>query len=405
VWVPDERFSCQSCGRCCTRWTITVDESKVAQLRKQDWGEADPFVARRGGEGADAFATRMVNGRCFFLDDDNRCRIHGKLGYDAKPDGCKAFPLHVGKVAGESYLRLSFWCPAVLKGEGKRLGEQQKWIKATLKTAGDVERKVPLQLVPELELSERELSSVEAAILELWKSGEGSGATKGDELSIADRLAAGAALIGRLGAAARKGGKAALAPALREAAAAKPAELAVEGRTGGSKARARAVLSLFLGQDRRPGALSGVGHFFGVRLFNVGLGRLRSHLLGGARASRGALARVRFDPAPASRTLLLRYLEHKLRARRTLAGELTLQSGYALLVAAYATVELLARLRAAAAGREACGEEDIANAVQTADLLVVEHSTLYQGSLVGMLTERVLAGEDTAASLLSLWAR
>ena len=34
MWVPDERFTCQSCGRCCTRWTITVDAAKVAQLQE-----------------------------------------------------------------------------------------------------------------------------------------------------------------------------------------------------------------------------------------------------------------------------------------------------------------------------------------------------------------------------------
>ena len=398
MWVPDERFTCQSCGRCCTRWTITVDEARVEQLRKHEWGDGDPFQARRGGTG-DAFSIRMVRGRCFFLDDDNRCRIHVRLGYEAKPEGCKAFPLHVGKVGGETYLRLSFSCPAVLAGEGKRLSDQQRWIRSTLKSAGDVERKVPLQLDAEVEISGRELDSIEAALLRLLEG------KPGEELPVAARLAAGSGLIERLRASVRAKGKAGLAQALSEAVAAGVAALAEEGRRTGGAARGRAILSLFLNQDRRPGALAGLGHFFGVRLWSSGLGRLRSQLLGGVKASRSALQAVRFDPPSPSRALLIRYLTHKLRARRQLHGELTLQSGFALLCAAYAVIELLARLRASAAGRSDCTEEDVAAAVQAADLLVVEHSTLYQGSVVGVLTERVLAGDDTVGSLLGLWRR
>jgi hypothetical protein len=36
IKVPQSRFSCQSCGRCCTMWTITADASKVERLRKQE---------------------------------------------------------------------------------------------------------------------------------------------------------------------------------------------------------------------------------------------------------------------------------------------------------------------------------------------------------------------------------
>jgi hypothetical protein len=99
--------------------------------------------------------------------------------------------------------------------------------------------------------------------------------------------------------------------------------------------------------------------------------------------------------------LLTRYLTHKLRARRTLCGELTLRSGYNLLVAAYGVCVLLARLRAAAAGRAECSEEDLRLAVQAADLLVVEHTTLYQGSVIATLTDSVLAQERLCASILA----
>lgn len=376
-------------------WTITVDEARVKQLRQHDWGGSDPFLRRRG-EG-DPYRIRMVNGRCFFLGEDQRCRIHQKLGYDAKPEGCRAFPLHVTQVAGETHLRLSFYCPAVTAGRGKRLEEQSRWIKATTKSAGAVGRKVPLALGANLEITLRELEAIEAELARLLEQ-EGQ--------PVGSRLAGGAALLRRLEESTGQSGKQALLPTLRAASTTPLEALAEEGRAGGSAARAGPVLSLFLGQDCAPGAMSRLGRFWGVRLFNLGLGRLRSHILGGAKASRGALSKVALDPplSPASNRLLTRYLLHKLRSRRVVSDELTLVQGFNLLVAAYSVVHLLARLQAASDGR-ACQDEDVARAVQAADLLVVEHTTLYQGTLVATLTETVLSQDRLCASLLARLAR
>lgn len=387
--VPAERYSCQSCGRCCTMWTITVDESRAEQLRRTDWGGGDPFIRRRG-EG-DEYCIRMVQGRCFFLDRKNRCRIHNQVGYESKPEGCKAFPLHVTQVAGETHVRLSFYCPAVTAQKGKRLQDQMKWVRKTVKSAGDVARKVPLQLIEDLELTLRDLESIERALVSLLEQ---------QEHSIADGVAAGAGLLARLVQATGKDGKSALAAALRQAQGAGLLALAEEGRTGGSAARAGPVFSLFLGQDCKPGKLARMGHFFGVRLFNVGLSRLTSRMMG-AKASRGAVRKVSFDPCESSEALLRRYLLHKLRSRRMLSGELTLVTGYNLLVAAYGIVNLLARLRAASEGRGSTNEEDITRAVQAADLLVVEHTALQTGSVMATLLEGVLAQQDLCASIMA----
>jgi len=392
VKIPDERFTCQSCGRCCTMWTITVDAAKVEALRKHDWGiPGDPFLPQRGA--GDPYRIRMQGGRCVFLDEEQRCRIHQKLGYAAKPEGCKAFPLHAAQIAGETYLRLSFYCPAVTAGEGKRLVDQNKWLKETVRAAGEIQRKGPLLLDEGIELSPRDLDAIEGALATLLEA---------EDAPVQDRLAAGAALIARLRAAVGERGKGALLPGLEAARRDGLPALAEQGRSGGSPARAGPVLALFLGQDCAPGGLSRLGHFLGVRLANLGLCRLRSQLVG-AKASYRAIRALAFDPPlpEAGAALLRRYLLHKLRARRTLTGELTLASGFNLLCAAYGVASVLARLRAAAAGRSACEETDLRVAIQAADLLVVEHTTLYHGTLVGTLTDTVLAQEQLCASLLA----
>lgn len=392
VQIPDERFTCQSCGRCCQMWTITVDQSKVEQLRTE-WPNG---FRRRRGEG-DAYSTCMVRGRCYFLEDDNRCRIHNKLGYNAKPEGCKAFPLLVGRVAGTTHLRLSFYCPAVAAGSGKQLREQKRWVQSTIKSAGDVTREAPLTLDGEIEITARDLETLEAALRGLLDRPEAPGQ---EWAPVADRLAAGAALLTRVSQRVRQGGKSELAPTLRELEQTDLADLAREGRQGGVPTRAGPVLSLFLGHDCPPGAMARLAQFFRVRLFNLRLGRLRSRLMQ-ARASLARIQRLPFEPDQAGRALLTRYLLHKLIARRTLAGEHSLTSGFNLLVAAYGVVSLLARMRAVEAGREAVSDEDVTLAVQAADLLVMEHTALQPGGMLADLTEAVLSQELLAASILN----
>jgi Fe-S-cluster containining protein len=389
IKVPEARFSCQSCGRCCTMWTVTADASKVERLRKQDWGGPDPFLPLRG-EG-DPFKLRMEGGRCFFLGDDNRCRIHNEVGYNSKPEGCKAFPLHVGKVAGQTRVRLSFYCPAVSANKGKRLGDQMRWVRSTVKAAGAVTREAALTLDDELEITVRDLEALEAGLVALLEQ---------RDHALNDRLAAGAALLQRVRRATAERGKGALLPTVEQARGEELAKLAKEGRQGGSSSRGGPVLSLFLGQDCAPSGLSRAGRFFGVRLFNLGLGRLSSRLMGG-KASMKQIRGVELKLTEESDKLITRYLLHKLRARRTLAGELSIVSGFNLLVTAYAVTSMLARLRAAHEGRDVTDHGDVERAIQAADLLVVEHTAIYQASMLATLAETVLAQDNLCASLLA----
>ena len=369
-------------------WTVTVDAAKVEALRRHAWG-SDPFLPNRGA--GDPFRIRMVDGRCFFLAEDNRCRIHTELGYEAKPEGCKAFPLHLAEVGGTTYARLSFYCPTVTRNEGKPLREQSRWVNATRKAAGELARKAPVTLDGTLELSTQELAAIEQALL---------ASLERREAPVADRLAAGSALLRRLASAAGAAGKSGLRPALAEAQALEFSSLAAEGRRGGRPSRAGPVLSLLLGQDCRPTKLSRFARFFGVRLAGLGLTPLRSHHVA-ARARFGALRKVAFDPPTEQEELLTRYLTHKLRARRHLVGDASLFGGFNLLVAAYAVVNVLARLQAAQAGRGRCAAEEVTRAVEAADLLVLEHSTLYHSDLFAALTQSVLASPTLCSDLLA----
>ncbi|MCA9672907.1 MAG: YkgJ family cysteine cluster protein [Myxococcales bacterium] len=368
---------------------MTVDATKVERLRQHDWGD-DPFVALRG-EG-DEFSIKLVDGKCFFLDADKRCRIHSELGYEEKPDGCKAFPLRMARVGGEMRARLSFWCPTVSDDEGKPLRDQMRWVRATAKAAGDVDRKEKLTLDDELELTLRDVEAIEAPLLTLLDD---------ESAAHADRLAAAAALLAELSKALEEKGKKALRAELERLAKDGLAALAERGRAGGRAARAGPVLSLFLGADGGRGALSRVGRFFVVRGFNLGVSALRSRVMGGAKASWRQIRAVKLEQSESSAALLTRYLTSKVRSRRYLMGEASVIGGVNLLVAAYAVINVLARLKAASEGRAATSAADVREAVQAADLLVVEHTALYRGPMFTALVETVLADPTLCASVLA----
>jgi Fe-S-cluster containining protein len=362
-----------------------VDQATVDRLKTHDWG-GDPFEALPAG--SQPYRIRLVGGRCFFLDERNRCRIHSEISYEAKPAVCRAFPLSVAEVDGRQYARLSFWCPTVTANTGRPVEQQGRWLK---ETAAHADRRTqPLTIDGTREISPRQFDRIHGALRRcLVHPG----------LPVRDRLVAGVAIVCRLRAASTAAGD---PVAIVEAAEAEGvAALAREGASGGRASNGRRALTLYLLQDRPLGRWSVVPRLGAVLLFNAGLWPLHSRAVG-ARARWPDVRRVTFVPSAAGEELLTRYLCSKLDSRRYIAGNASLLTGINLLLAAYAVVEVLARTRAVQARRGDCDDEDIRLAVAAADLLVVEHPGLDRTSLHRRITEVALGSPDLAAGFVRL---
>lgn len=387
VHLPENaRFSCQSCGRCCQGWSVPVDAATVDRLRQHDWG-AEPFERAPGA--GEPYRTRLVDGRCFFLDPENRCRIHAELSYEAKPPVCRSFPLTVLEVGGERYARLSFWCPTVTANTGKPLDHQSAWIRDTARHAD--QRTAPLTINGTTAIAPGDFDRVHRALRRFMA----------DTASpVADRLAAAAAVIRRLDAAPANTDSASLARLAHLAESEGAAALAVEARRGGRPAGGRRVLSLYLLQDREGGRLAILGRLAAVLLFNAGAMKIASRAVPGS-ANWRQVRRVPFQPSAESAALLTRYFCSKLDSRRYVAGDATLVTGFNLLVAAYGMINVLARLRAASQNRRSCSDEDVSLAVGAADLLVVEHPGLHYGRVHTQLVQAALGSAGLCADLLA----
>jgi lysine-N-methylase len=66
------------------------------------------------------------DGKCKFLDNKNMCCIHKELGFDAKVDTCKLYPLYFTNSFDGIRVGAYFSCPAIVENKGPALKGQKK---------------------------------------------------------------------------------------------------------------------------------------------------------------------------------------------------------------------------------------------------------------------------------------
>lgn len=385
--VPDAKFSCHSCAHCCTDWDVPVSAARVARLREHAWGD-EPFVALRGAADDSFRIRRGADGRCFFLDDRNRCRIHSTLGEHEKPEACRAFPLRTSVIGGRTFVRLSHFCPSVAAGHGKPLREQLGWIRDVIRHSGSEASGSHLALLPDGEATSAEVELVDAALAEELHRGGGA--------QLDDRLRAASAILLRVVQARERGET--VGETLAHAHTDGSAALAREARDRARASEAGLVLDLFLAQDSGSGTLARLRGLIGALLFSGRLGKFHSRSTGAA-ASWRALTHVTYlSPAADARTT--EWLLEKLATRRHLSGGLSVSRGWNLLVTAYGIANLVGRIRAAQSGRIACDDDDALAALAAADLLVLEHSSLLANPRFARVIESLLRPPTFAVSVL-----
>lgn len=104
---------------------VTPEEKR--RIEEQDWTRADGldpsdlFVRSQGGHRLG----HQPDGRCVFLDDAGRCRIHARFGEAAKPLACRLFPLAIHPAGNKVTLSLRFSCPSVASNKGSPLTPQR----------------------------------------------------------------------------------------------------------------------------------------------------------------------------------------------------------------------------------------------------------------------------------------
>jgi Fe-S-cluster containining protein len=130
-------YECLSCGQCCAMgWTVTVDPITYENLKKTDFYQEHI----KTGSNAKFFTINRDTGECIINNPlgrcsmlkDNLCKIHSNLSYDAKPLGCRQFPIYMYPTPEGIYVGLGHTCISILINQGRPietyLRNINKWV-------------------------------------------------------------------------------------------------------------------------------------------------------------------------------------------------------------------------------------------------------------------------------------
>lgn len=176
--IPEDfRYSClPDCAVCCKDWNIDVDEETYENLSKIEWEKIlGKFAGRKKFiEENNKIYFELIKDKCVFLDDDNYCLIHKKLGFDAKTATCKTFPFKFIKTPDGIVARLSFVCPSIIKNTGVPLEEQLAEIEklASLKPGQMRQINETVAVNEDIKIIWTDYKKLENFILDLLKTGD-----------------------------------------------------------------------------------------------------------------------------------------------------------------------------------------------------------------------------------------
>jgi len=135
--IPQQRWSCQNCGRCCRDLVAHLTREDRQRIDDQAWTQildAPPYV-RLGRQ----WVLNQIPGKgCVFLLDDGKCAIHAEFGFDSKPVACRIFPFVLKPLEGALILSFRFDCPALIQSQGQSVGEHVSYLKRLIPELPDL---------------------------------------------------------------------------------------------------------------------------------------------------------------------------------------------------------------------------------------------------------------------------
>jgi lysine-N-methylase len=126
-----QNWDCHTCGTCCKEYVVTLSNEERRKIEAQNW-DGDPVVGNRplfkksGPWWKRRYAlNHRSDGSCVFLSDAGRCRIHEKLGYEAKPLPCRLFPFVLIPAGDHWRVGMRFACPSAADNKGRHVKEHE----------------------------------------------------------------------------------------------------------------------------------------------------------------------------------------------------------------------------------------------------------------------------------------
>jgi len=111
---PGARYICFGDGLCCTdiHGIGPLTKKEVAAMRR-----IEPASAGWNDDHDDYMLRTAADGGCVFLMADQRCSVHAQQGAEAKPDGCRRFPLGLVATPVGGRITTDHRCPCRTMGD------------------------------------------------------------------------------------------------------------------------------------------------------------------------------------------------------------------------------------------------------------------------------------------------
>lgn len=111
---PGVRYTCFGDGLCCTDIHVIgpITRSEHIQIRR-----FDPEGSEYNEDLEDYMLGTAADGGCVFLEADMRCSIHAEHGPEAKPDGCRQFPIGLVATPEGGRITTEHRCPCRTLGD------------------------------------------------------------------------------------------------------------------------------------------------------------------------------------------------------------------------------------------------------------------------------------------------
>lgn len=111
---PGARYTCFGDGLCCTdiHGIGPLSKKEVSAMRRLDRASAG-----WNDEHEDYMLNTAADGGCVFLMSDQRCSVHAQRGPEAKPEGCRRFPLGLVATPMGGRITTDHRCPCRTMGD------------------------------------------------------------------------------------------------------------------------------------------------------------------------------------------------------------------------------------------------------------------------------------------------
>ncbi|MEM1418219.1 MAG: hypothetical protein AAGH15_25210 [Myxococcota bacterium] len=120
LFRPGAHYRCFGDGLCCTdiHGLGPITRKELVQIRA-----IDPAGAGWDDGFEDHMLSPAADGGCHFLLPDQRCDVHARFGPEAKPDGCRRFPLGLTATPEGGRVTTFHRCPCRTLGDRPALAE------------------------------------------------------------------------------------------------------------------------------------------------------------------------------------------------------------------------------------------------------------------------------------------